>query len=414
MTSFLDQESLYADKLTHEIFAALENKFLFGVDDSKPFFTTKSNILHENLFKNLSKADVGKVRILSIDGSGSTDGILAGKSLVHLESCLCRISGKSDARIADFFDVGTGSGIGGILVALLFTKGDDGRPMLKASEALQFIVKNRRKLIPTSSKGVFGKLFSSSKRNKVFKKMFGESTLRDTLKPVLIPCYDFSTRATFLFSRTDAIENDSYDFKMSDVCAATLADPMVGAFQMSSIDKKTKLVAVDGGVAMNNPTAAAITHVLHNKQEFPFCNSVEDLLVVSLGNGMSGTRSALNFVKIGAEAASDMVDESVSMAFGGLMASNYVRIQSNGCSTSKGKKMLEIAEQMLAQKNVESVLFRGKKVANKTNSEKLESIAEDLINEQERRKLSILPTVVFKNPLSARSSSATILTDSSY
>ncbi|KAL5716555.1 hypothetical protein ACHQM5_018227 [Ranunculus cassubicifolius] len=400
-TSFLDQESFDVDKLTHDIFILLENKFLFGSKNSKKFPNTNSIILGDNLFEKLSKGDVGKVRILSIDGSGSSDGILAAKSLAHLESCLCRRSGKSDARIADFFDVGTGSGIGGILAALLFTKGEDGRPMFKASEALQFIVKNQRKLIPSSSKGVFGKIFSSSKRNRMFGKTFGESTLKDTLKPVLIPCYDLSTRASFLFSRTDAVENDSFNFKLSEVCAATSADPLIGAFQMSSVDKKTRIVAVDGGVSMNNPTAAAITHVLNNKQEFPLCDSVEDLLVVSLGNGLSNTGSALNYVKIGGEAASEMVDESVSMAFGSFMASNYVRIQ------------LEIIEKMLAQKNVESVLFRGKKVSDKTNSEKLESFAGDLIKEHERREISILPTVMFKTS-SPRSSSASISTVSSY
>ncbi|KAL5716554.1 hypothetical protein ACHQM5_018226 [Ranunculus cassubicifolius] len=378
------------------------HKFLYN------FLTTKSDILDKNLTENF-----GKFRILSIDGSGSSDGILAAKSLAHLETCLCRKSGRSDARITDFFDVGTGSGIGGILAALLFTKGKDGRPMFKASEALQFIVKNRHKLIPSSSKGVFGKIFSSSRRNKMFRKMFGESTLKDTLKPVLIPCYDLSTRASFLFSRTDAMENDSFNFKLSEVCAATSADPMICTFQMSSVDKKTRIVAVDGGVAMNNPTAAAITHVLNNKQEFPFCDSIEDLLVVSLGNGLSNASSALNYVKIGGEAASEMVDESVSMAFGGFVANNYVRVQAVGGSTGQGKNRLEIIETMLAQKSVESVLFREKKVADKTNSEKLESIAGDLIKEHERREMSILPTVMFKNS-SPRSSSASISTVSSY
>ena len=40
---------------------------------------------------------------------------------------------------------------------------------------------------------------------------------------------------------------------------------------------------------MGNPAAAAFTHVLHNKQEFPLATSVEDILVLSIGTGASTT-----------------------------------------------------------------------------------------------------------------------------
>ncbi|KAF9620648.1 hypothetical protein IFM89_013674 [Coptis chinensis] len=421
-TSIMEQ-NFEVDKLTNEIFSLLENKFLFGYQDS----LENSHILNSTLFTDLkpNKNVSGKVRILSIDGGGSTDGILAAKSLVYLETSLCCKYNNPNARIADFFDVGAGSGIGGILAALLFTKGKDGRPMCKANEAMQFLVKNRRRLNSSSgSNGIFSRIIRSSKAEKVFRKTFGECTLKDTLKPVLVSCYDLATRAPILFSRADAMETDSYDFKMSDVCAATSADSTaVRGFEVRSVDKKMRIVAVDGCVAMNNPTAAAITHVLNNKQEFPFCNSVEDLLVVSLGNGVASpacgamTLSPVNLVRIGGEGASDMVDEAVSMAFGDLRTSNYVRIQSNGPNASacsrKNSNLSAIAEAMLAQKNVESVLFRGKKVVEKTNSDKLDWFAGELIKEHERRKFSILPVVVFKQS-SPRTSSATVSTISSH
>ncbi|XP_070672485.1 uncharacterized protein [Malus domestica] len=79
---------------------------------------------------------------------------------------------------------------------------------------------------------------------------------RDTLKSVLIPCYDMSSRASFLFSWADTVEMNCYDSKMMDVCAATSAQPAV---EVRSVDGRTKLMAVDGGIAMNNPTTAAIT-----------------------------------------------------------------------------------------------------------------------------------------------------------
>ncbi|TQE12493.1 hypothetical protein C1H46_001884 [Malus baccata] len=89
--------------------------------------------------------------------------------------------------------------------------------------------------------------------------VMAESILeQDTLKSMLIPCYDMSSRAPFLFSWVDAVEIDYYNSKMMDVCTATSAQPAV---EVRSVDGRTKLMVVDGGIAMNNLTAAAITGI---------------------------------------------------------------------------------------------------------------------------------------------------------
>uniref|UniRef100_A0A0V0GRK5 Putative ovule protein n=1 Tax=Solanum chacoense TaxID=4108 RepID=A0A0V0GRK5_SOLCH len=59
---------------------------------------------------------------------------------------------------------------------------------------------------------------------------------------------------------------DGCDFKLADVCGATIADRTV---EVKSVDGRRKITAVGGGVTMNNPTAAAITHVLNNNKNFP-------------------------------------------------------------------------------------------------------------------------------------------------
>ncbi|KAM7530341.1 hypothetical protein LguiB_033751 [Lonicera macranthoides] len=417
--SMLDS-NFEADKLTCEIFSILENKFLFGYDDSKLSHSKTQPIQVEKMRSGVHIT--GKVRILSIDGGGATDGILAAKSLASLQSSLRRKSGNPRAAIADYFDVAAGSGIGGVLAALLFTRGKDNSPMFTAEEALKFVVENRRRISKPSPPGLLRRMLKSpAKAEKVFGKTFGELSLKDTLKAVLIPCYDLTTGAQFVFSRADALEIDGYDFKMKDVCGATSA--LAGPVEMKSVDGRTRIAAVGGGVAMNNPTAVAITHVLNNKQEFPFCNGVEDLLVVSLGNGeaYSGagnlTSTPVAFVKIAGEGVSDMVDQAVSMAFGDCRTSNYIRIQANGIvgerygTTEKGKSdKLAIAGEMLKQKNVESVLFQGKRLVEITNLDKLEFSAGELIKEEGRRKTSILPTVVLKMASnSPRTSSATTL-----
>ncbi|KAI7758234.1 hypothetical protein M8C21_018756 [Ambrosia artemisiifolia] len=410
------------DKLTSEIFSILENKFLFGYDHNVT--PTKDQVSVPIDDMKLHKHMSGKVRVLSIDGGGATDGVFAATSIVHLESSLRRCSGIPDARIADFFDVVTGSGVGGVLAALLFTRGKDGEPLFTADEALRFVVENGHKLSRVGKQGVFRRILgNSSKNGKVFRKMFGDLTLKDTIKAVLIPCYDLTTGAPFVFSRADAVEMEGCDFKMSDVCAATTA--VSGPIDTVSVDRRTRISAVTGELATNNPTAMAITHILNNKQEFPFCNGVDDLLVVSLGNGepscgVAGnqTPSRAAMLKIVGETVSDTVDQAISMAFGQSRASNYGRIQGNkgfidseNLNKGKGTNILKLAEHMLRQKNVESVLFQGKK-CNKTNLDKLEFFATEIVKETERRKLNILPTVVLRQTTtssSPRTSSATTL-----
>ncbi|KAL8231737.1 hypothetical protein R6Q57_001515 [Mikania cordata] len=387
------------NQLTSEIFSILENNFLFGYQNSPspPPQTIKSV--------------AGKIRILSIDGGGATEGILAAKSILHLESTIRRISGDPNAHIADYFDVVAGSGIGGVLSALLFTKGKNDRPLFTAGEALMFVTKNGARLCRSSK---LRRIFQHPA--KLFDRTFRDLTLKDTLTTVLIPCYDLTTGAAFVFSRADAMEMNGCDFKLSDVCAATMAAGRPTT--TLSVDRRTKIAAVGGEFAMNNPTAAAITHVLFNKQEFPYCNGVDDLLVVSLGNGelvsVTGgnrTPSRTVMVKIVGEAVSDTVDQAVSMAFGQSRKNGYVRIQGNrGLLGDSDEKKVE-ANDMLKQHNVESVLFQGKK-CNGTNMEKLDFFAGEILKENDRRKTNMLPLVLLNQTTtssSARTSSATTI-----
>ncbi|KAJ6833066.1 putative patatin-like protein 3 [Iris pallida] len=385
------------DKLSYEIFSILENKFLFsGYSPSK---------------SPSPSADHGKVRILSIDGLG--DGLLAGAVLARLESSLRLRSGDPDARLSDFFDVAAGSGLGGVLAAMLFTRGSDGKPLFSAEESLRFLSKNRSHF---KNRSALRRIFRSP--NGIFRKLFPEPlTLRDTLKPLLIPCYDLSTGAPFLFSRADAVETDGYDFGIARVCSATCADKH--AVEMRSVDGRTRIVAVGGGAAAPNPTAAAITHVLNNKLEFPFANGVEDLLVVSIGSGEperigrdvgSGTPSRKAMVRTASHGAADMVDQAVAMSFEHTGSNNYIRIQGDG-SGGVGGDCRKMVESVLRNRHVESVLFRGKKVSEQTNGEKLEWFCREVMKEQVRRKSSRIPTVVLKQTMSTpRTSSATTST----
>ncbi|KAJ6767855.1 PATATIN-LIKE PROTEIN 6 [Salix koriyanagi] len=498
----MQEPSIDTDKLSYEIFSILESKFLFGYDDQKLWVPKQispatiegkpepqnPSVLTENNGNGLSaiKNQRGKICILSVDGGGSLKGIISGKALAYLENALKVKSGDPDARVADYFDVAAGTGIGGIFTAMLFGTKDHNRPILKAEETWRFLADQGKKFLTSGNiNGGFLKRFfkgsstgstaATAGLEKAMKETFTEKgrnlTLKDTLKPVLIPCYDLSSTAPFLFSRADALETDSFDFRLWEVCRATSAEP--GLFDpvlMLSVDGQTRCLAVDGGLAMSNPTAAAITHVLHNKQEFPFVRGVEDLLVLSLGTGQI------------LDVSYDY-EQAVAMAFGQCGSSNYVRIQivvarlgwlhnfsaylpglglmqlnvvfaspgnhkfessngscepvlvtwsvsgsnmmgvlaflfsfatrwvsANGSSLGRRcgpdadtdpsphnvKTMIGIAEEMLKQKNVESVLFGGKRIGEESNSEKLDWFADQLVLEHKRRSCRIAPTVAFK------------------
>ncbi|KAI3705545.1 hypothetical protein L1987_75784 [Smallanthus sonchifolius] len=442
----LQEPSIDTDKLSYEIFSILESKFLFGYDDPKLWkpkqvspevsVTPTPVIVEDDTGVQSVKNQRGKICVLSIDGGGMRS-ILAGKALAYLENALKVKSGDQNARIADYFDVAAGTGVGGVFTAMLFGSGNDNRPIFKAEDTWKLLAEQGKRLYEQkSSSGLFKRILRGGNGKSgvghvtagfenAMKEVFtvdGTSlTLKNTLKPVLIPCYDLSSSAPFLFSRADALETNSFDFRLWEVCRATSALP--GLFQpvsMKSVDGKTRCVAVDGGLAMSNPTAAAITHVLHNKQEFPFVRGVEDLLVISLGTGegnydysrVSGWTAkdwARPMAIISGDSSADMVDHAVSLAFGQSRSSNYVRIQANGSnmgrcginvdsdwSPGNVKLLTGIADEMLKQKNVESVLFGGKKIGEQTNFEKLDWFAGELVLEHQRRSCRIAPTVAFK------------------
>nr|XP_034586145.1 patatin-like protein 3 isoform X2 [Setaria viridis] len=412
-------------KLSYEIFSLLESKFLFGGAGSVPGTPARAAAA--------AGEDRGRVRVLAIDGCGPGpgDALLAAVALARLEAALRERAGDPDARVADFFDAAAGAGAGGVLAAMLFLKGEDGRARYTAADALAFVAASLgRKQGGWGGDGGGGRrsrwaalLFRRGERSSPLRRVFGDATLRDTVAPLLVPCYDLATAAPFLFSRADAVESDSFDFHLRDVCAATCAGGAAAA-AVRSVDGRTSIAAASGGVAaMGNPAAAAITHVLHNKQEFPLAAGVDDLLVVSIGSGSSAgagaaasatpsagwrtpmpprSPSPAEMVRLTAEGVADMVDQAVAMAFGHTCGRNYVRIQaaSPACSGKKSvdpKKAVAVADGMLTQRNVEAELFRGRRLSEKSNREKLDAFAAELVKEHERRARSHgLPNVVIK------------------
>lgn len=323
-----------------------------GPHDIRPCTTPGKNGLSSGESTSSDIDEVGKVCILSIDGGGMR-GIIPGKVLERLEQILQEKSGDPDARIADFFDVGAGTSVGGIITTMLFTDNGNGGPLFSGEDCWKLIAENGRRIfkIPKAQRawkklrGILTPRYSTKYLESILKEHLIRDgyalTLRDTLKPILIPCYDLESAGPFVFSRADALNDDARDFPLWEVCRATSAVPsFFKPALLKSTDGETCCTAIDGGIVMNNPTAAAITHVLHNKFEFPSVRGAQDLLVLSLGTGQfdqtypykkvrhwGAFQWARPVVKIIFDGISDMVDHTVSMSFGEENRCNYVRIQ---------------------------------------------------------------------------------------
>ncbi|KAJ8748415.1 hypothetical protein K2173_003052 [Erythroxylum novogranatense] len=360
-------------KVTLEIFSKLEQKWLSHCETAN------------------------KTRVLSIDGGGTT-AIVAGASLIHLEDQICLKFGDSNARIVDFFDIVAGTGIGAILASMLVADDGCGRPLFSAREAVAFVAENNSEIFKVKTAGFLRRrrILSGKSMDKVLKEAFRREdgtilTLRDTCKPLLVPCFDLRSSAPFVFSRADALESPSFNFELWKVCRATSATPSVfKPFNLTSTDGKTSCTAIDGGLVMNNPTAAAVTHVLHNKRDFPLVNSVEDLLVLSLGNGpLSGSPPRVRKVRHNGECSTssivdivlDGVSETVDQMLGNAFCWNradYVRIQANGLN-SDGTVGPREADEVLHERGVQSLPFGGKRLLTETNGQRIEGFVKRLV-----------------------------------
>ncbi|KAK4352142.1 hypothetical protein RND71_027660 [Anisodus tanguticus] len=355
-------------KVTMEIFSMLEQKWLYRYEGKK-------------------------TRILSIDGGGTT-AIVCGAALIHLEDQICAKTGDPHARISDFFDIIAGTGIGAVFAAMLVADGGDGRPLFTAKDAVKFVTVNQSNLFKGKNVGVLTRKmrFSGKSMDKVLKEAFRRedgkvSTLKDTCKPILVPCFDLNSSAPFVFSRADATESPSFDFELWKVCRATSANPsMFKSFQLNSVDGETSCLAIDGGVVMNNPAAAAVTHVLHNKRDFPSVTSVDDLLVLSLGNGPLSSQSNMKLrndgycspssvVGIVVDGVSETVDQILGNAFR-WNPNDYVRVQGNGY-TSGGVGPRD--DEVLEERGVKSLPFGGKRLLTETNGQRIGSFVQRLV-----------------------------------
>ncbi|KAL6644654.1 hypothetical protein ACP70R_016262 [Stipagrostis hirtigluma subsp. patula] len=303
------------------------------------------------------------VTVLSIDGGG-VRGIIPGTILAFLEEKLQELDGP-EARLADYFDVVAGTSTGGLVTAMLTAPDKDGRPLFAAKDINGFYLEHCPRIFPASSGGPLGLIrsmagpkYDGKYLHSVVRKLLGETRVGDALQNIVIPTFDIKLLQPTVFSRYDALSNVSKNALLADVCISTSAAPTyLPGHQFETKDKDGKPRAfnlIDGGVAANNPTLLAMTHVskqilLGNQDFFPIKPAdYGKFLILSLGTGSAKLEEKFDAAQAGrwgvlgwlynrgatplidsfSQASADLVDIHASVLFQALHCEKrYLRIQ---------------------------------------------------------------------------------------
>ncbi|BBH06157.1 PATATIN-like protein 4 [Prunus dulcis] len=223
----------------------------------------------ENISSSLNALQPPKygnlITVLSIDGGGIR-GIIPGVLLAYLESQLQELDGE-DARLADYFDVISGTSTGGLIATMLAAPNDNNRPLYAAKDIVPFYLDNCPKIFPQSRglcaavvdlvKVLTGPKYDGKYLHKLIRNIVGDKRLDQTLTNVVIPTFDVKKLLPVIFSSYQVTSRPVLNAKLSDICIGTSAAPtLLPAHYFENNDQQgepKEFNLIDGGVAANNP-----------------------------------------------------------------------------------------------------------------------------------------------------------------
>jgi patatin-like phospholipase/acyl hydrolase len=219
------------------------------------------------------------LKVLSIDGGG-VRGVIPATVLAEIES-------RTDARIAELFDLIAGTSTGGILALGLVkpSKDDAGRPQFAASELAELYEKEGKRIFARSPwhqvlalDNLLDERYDAMGIEAVLERYFGDVPLSKAVTETLVTSYEIETRTPWFFARHKALSDHNFDFPMRFVARATSAAPTY--FEPEELKATTPHGGlIDGGVYANNPAMCAY---VETKELHP---DADEVLVVSLGTG---------------------------------------------------------------------------------------------------------------------------------
>ncbi|XP_019054686.1 PREDICTED: patatin-like protein 2 [Nelumbo nucifera] len=223
--------------------------------------------------------------------------------------------------------------------------------------------------------------------------LLGKTTLSQTLTNVIIPTFDVKLLQPTIFTTKEAKTNALKNSRLSDICISTSAAPTyLPAHHFETNDSKGNTRSfnlIDGGVAANNPTLLALTHIskdiLINDPDFLHIKPMDasKFLVLSLGTGAANHEEkysaeiasnwgllewtyndgATPLIDAFMHSSSDVVDIHASTLFQVLHAQkNYLRIQDD--TLTGAASSVDIA----TEENLQNLVRIGKELLKKPMS----------------------------------------------
>ncbi|PNH94718.1 CBASS cGAMP-activated phospholipase [Vibrio diazotrophicus] len=223
------------------------------------------------------------IRILSLNGGG-VRGLFTISVLAELERILEESSSDKRIKIGDYFDLITGTSIGGLL-ALGLAEGKSAR------ELKDVFYSKGDKIFPQykwfnnglkTIKKAFGATYKTEPLKEAIVEMIGEkTTFNDLNRRVMIPTVNLSTgRPQFFKTPHNPDFTRDGPLKLVDAALATSAAP---TYFEPYFCEDLKAYFADGGLVANNPSFVGLHEVFGDmKADFPDA-SYSDIYVLNVG-----------------------------------------------------------------------------------------------------------------------------------
>ncbi|HAT4499321.1 TPA: cGAMP-activated phospholipase CapV [Serratia marcescens] len=220
-----------------------------------------------------------KVRILSLNGGGAR-GMFTISVLAEIERILTAQNPNQEIRIGEYFDLITGTSIGGIL-ALGLASGKSARELEKVFFESAHEIFPKRWAWVNLIKSAFAPIYSSVPLRKTIESMIGaQTTFNDLKRRVMIPAVNLTTGKPQIFKTPHNTEfTRDGPLKIIDAALATSAAP---TFFAPHHCKDLGAYFADGGLVANNPSYIALLEIFKDFKS-DSCFEHKDIHILNIG-----------------------------------------------------------------------------------------------------------------------------------
>jgi len=225
-------------------------------------------------------AHSGDVKILSLNGGGAR-GLFTINVLAEIERIIEQQTGQSNVKAGEYFDLITGTSIGGIL-ALGLATGKSARELEAVFRVQAPLIFPHRGSWRKKWRAAFGAQYSSKPLFDAVASMVGtETTFGDLTRRVMIPAVNLSTgKPQFFKTPHNPMFNRDARLTLIDAAMATSAAPTYFApHHCATLDA----YFADGGLVANNPSFIGLHEVFRDMAcDFPDA-TVAEVKILNIG-----------------------------------------------------------------------------------------------------------------------------------